>query len=243
MKKGLIFLAVLVMATSAQAVVIIGDDPNLPGDIDVQIVYLGVFPSNMGPMDVYDVHLVDIGTTNDSVSAVDVDIVPNPADNLIGMSQVYLFGGGLMTPDMGNPVGVPGAALLAPADFVVDTHFNLWAAGCANFPQWNAIKTPASENNNFAGGGTAGGGMAGFGTTLSVISAVAPVATDLNLAQVAVPVGMTALLTGTCSDGIGEIFTFGLPKGDGVGIVIPEPATLGLVAMGAVAVLSRRRRR
>ena len=241
MRKALVIVAVLAIAASAQAVTIYGDDTPVPGEIDVVIVHLGVFPSNMGPMDVYDVHLVDTLTPNDSISAVDVDIIPNPADNPIGMSQVYLFMGGLWTPDMGNPMGAPGASMLAPADFIVDTHFNIWSG--TNSPMWNAINTPAAENNDFTGGPTAGGGAAGFGTTLSVISAVSPIATDLNLAQVAVPVGLTGLLTGSASDASGEIFVFGLPKGGPVGIVIPEPATMGLLAIGAVGLLLRRRRR
>ena len=240
MRKALILVAVLAMASSAQAVMITGV---AGGDIDVMIVPLGIFPSNMGPMDVYDVLLVDTGTPNDSVSAVDVDIVPNPADNLLGMSQVYLFNGGLMTPDMGSPVGVPGAATLAPADKAVDTHFNIWGAGAhTNWPQWNASTTPPAENNDFSGLATVGGGMAGYGTTLSVISAQTPIVTDLNLAQVALPVGKTALLTGSCADASGEIFTFGLPRGGaGGGIVIPEPATMALLAIGALSLLRRRR--
>ncbi|GAG48216.1 unnamed protein product, partial [marine sediment metagenome] len=49
-------------------------------------------------------------------------------------------------------------------------------------------------------------------------------------------------LTGTAGDAIGEVFTFGLPRGGPNGVIIPEPATLGLLATGALGLLRRRRR-
>jgi hypothetical protein len=208
---------------------------NLGGDIDVQIVYLGPAVSPvLGPLDVYDVHLVDVGTPNDSISAVDVDIIPDPATNPLGLAQGHAFGGAIATPDM------QFASMLVMA-LPYDTHFNLWNAGAANFPQWSAAFVPANENILPVGPNPAGE-LEGWGTTLNAISALTPIATDLNLVQVGVPAGTRALLTGTAADGSvqGEVFTFGI-KGQ-TGIIIPEPATVGLLLLGGLGLLSRKRR-
>ena len=220
MKKVLVLIAVLAMATSAQAVLVVG---NAGGVIDVQITPLGTMLTPGGSMvDMYNVTLVAPNPA-DSVSAVDVDIIP-------GSSLLYQdwFMGFVQSPECITMAG-PAAAY--------DSHFNVTAAGPT--PQnWIAGVRLASENNDLSI--VPPSGPEGFGITLDVASGVTPILQACDLANVVVLAGGSAVLTGTCSDGVGEVFTFG-PLHAG-GIVIPEPATIGLLILGGMGLLARKRR-
>ena len=217
MKKVLVLIAVLAMATSAQAVLVVG---NAGGVIDVQITPLGTMMTPGGStVDMYNVTLAAVNPA-DSVSAVDVDIIP-------GSSLLYQdwYLGFLPTPECLHAGG---------ASAPYDSHFNITAAGAT--PQnWIAGVRAAAENNDLSVSLSEG-----LGTTLDVASGVTPILQGCDLANVVVLAGGSAILTGTCSDAGGEVFTFG-PLSTG-GIAIPEPATIGLLILGGMSLLARKRR-
>ena len=214
MKKVLVLVAVLAMGASAQAVLVPG---NMGGVIDVQVTYLGPLVSPGGTaLDIYNVTLFAPAPA-DAVSAVDVTIIPLS-------SQLYQdwFMGFVQSPEvitMAGPIGLH------------DTHFNITAPPGATPQNWIAGVRPASENNDLSVNGAEG-----WGTFLDVASGVTPILQSCDLANVAVAAGGSALLTGTCSDNAGEVFNFA------PGIPIPEPATIGLLVLGGMGLLARKRR-
>jgi hypothetical protein len=213
-------VAVLAIAAIASGVTITGDKG---GSLDVQITYLGAMATGgaAGNVDVYNVTLY-AAAAGDYLTAVDLDII-NGTSNLF---QQAFFGGGMPSPDV-SIFGNVAAAF--------DTHFNIAAAGQGTTQSWLAAVTASNENNDLS----LGGGQ-GWGTSLNVVSGVTPAIASCDLANVAVAVGGNAVLTGDASAGDGEKFTFG-PKSVS-GITIPEPATIGLLALGGVGVLLRKRR-
>jgi len=216
MKKALTLVVVLAMASAAQAAII----GSQGGDIDAVVSYVGPATGAGGvALDVYNVALVDVGSTVDTLNAVDVVIAGQ-------LYQVSAFGGAIATPDM-------QFASMLGADMGTDTHFLVWNVGAASYPQWQATVTPAAEDNDGSLGPTAGGGLAGWGTALSVISTYIN-AGDIVLAQVAVPAGAGAALAGSCSDVTGEVFQLSVP--------IPEPATMSLLLLGGLGLVARKRR-
>ena len=215
MKKVLVLVAVLAMATSAQAVLVAG---NAGGTIDVQVTYLGpmVSPGGGVPLDIYNVTLFAPNPA-DSVSAVDLTIIPLT-------SQLFQdwFMGFVQSPEV-----IPMAGVIGPHD----THFNITTAPGATPQNWIAVIRPAMEDNDLSVNGSEG-----WGTFLDVASGVTPIMQSCDLANVAVLAGGQALLVGGCSDTAGEIFSFA------PGIVIPEPATIGLLVLGGMGLLARKRR-
>lgn len=224
MKRVLVLVAVLAMVTSAQGVIITNPGPG-GGTIDVQITNVAV-------------GLVSPGGTLLDVWNVTV-FAPNPADNIAAMDITFVPGSSLLYQDwfMGflpSPEIATAAAPFPPGMGPHDSHFNITTAAAT--PQnWNAIKRISSEDNNMGVNGAEG-----WGTFLDVASGVAPIIQTCDVANIAVAAGGTALLThpatGGFSDATGERFTF--PGG----IVIPEPATIGLLVLGGMAVLARKRR-
>jgi len=224
-----LFATMLLHVTTAGGAIVVTGDRG--GQILVEIVYLGSNQTNLGVMDSYEVRLVDDGPAADAINTVDVNIVPDPSDNPLGLYQVAAFGGAVNTPDM------QFASYLGSA-IAWDTHFNLWNPESTGEPGWQCVLQPATEDNDMAGGMNAAGGKEGFGQSLRVISTYLPIGT-ISLAQVVVPAGTSALLTGVAAAPNGETFAFGPP--DQGGINIPEPTVLAMLVMGGLLVLGKRK--
>ena len=239
MNKFMTVVAVLAIAAIAQAgtITVAGDKG---GSLDVQITYLGPVVSPLGTtVDEYNVTLY-ASAAGDSVSAIDLTFTP-------GTSNMYQESrAGNLTPEVALYVSAGFPAVFSPVwTGPCDTHFNITTAqldGNSNpLPsltpqQWIALVRPANENNDGSvGGPNVNGNWEGWGTSLDCASGVTPVLQTSDLANITVAVGGNALLNGAAAAVDGEKFTFN-------NIIIPEPATLGLLAMGGVGVLLRKRR-
>jgi hypothetical protein len=237
MKKGLVFVVVLVMAASAQAawVVETGTSVIVDGRLRVKVIPMGTNNNPLcGPVDMYQVNLNALDPA-DIITAVDVDFID--CDTKMYQSGFWNVVPVLraLTPDM-----LVASALTDPT---LDSHFLLNALGT----DWSDGNAVANEDNDWTCGTTGAGETEGWGTTLNVLAFIsAPArAQDLPFAWITVPAGaqMGAVrLTGAASNGVGDIFSFGDTCDDGIPIPIPEPATMGLLVLGGLAVVARKRR-
>jgi hypothetical protein len=76
----------------------------------------------------------------------------------------------------------------------------------------------------------------GTGSFLTATMGLGIVEQDLSIAQIVIPVGQSVQLTTTVANGAGDETGINVPIN-----ALPEPATLGLLAMGGLAVIRRRR--
>ena len=141
-------------------------------------------------------------------------VADSPADQLDGfdgtfqgtLNQIKAFGT-LDTPTLTN------ADFLTPDEQARDTHFLLWDT------ELNVVLTAPNETSSLLNG-------------VFTIH-VAAQEQDLAFAQIVLPEGETALLTGEASNASGTVFD--------VSTVIPEPMTVSLLSVGVVFILRRRK--
>ena len=231
MKKALIVVAVLALAsTAAQAVVI-------DGKLEVNITEVGTYTYALGgTVTAYQVNLKVLdplepeligGEPNpkygkDLIWAFDVDITGDLYQLCKDYSSVY--GPILYTPTLADLAGYTAA------EVAIDTHLLVSDL---------LIETaPAEDNDRVYGLSSPTFTAEGLGTTLSGAAALGSGALqDLPFAYVVIPAGGSALLTGSVADGLGTEYAFG-----GGGINIPEPAPLAMLVIGGLGLIARKRR-
>lgn len=256
MKKGLIFLAVLVIATSAQAVTHTLTN-EFGGKLDVVITQSSVTSPLGTALDSYLIEL-NAPDPNDTVAAVDLSITPKTTSD-----DLYQIGWYYVPPPPTPPIttytpDMLMAQYLNANSLPCDTHFLLNTLNDPlvtdpndpNCGDWSGGNAQAIEDNDMSLGTNVHGEKEGYGTYLNVNAFVTKHAMRQNLdfAIVAMPTGDLAEMCGTCSNGAGDVWYFdGLTGPPGPAqhppcIPIPEPATMGLLVLGGFVVLVRRRR-
>ena len=248
MRNALVFVAVLGMVASAQAAWVQTSDTTvlIDGRLEVQVVPMGPAQGLCGPLDTYQINLNALA----------------PADTVVGVDVMFIA---CETPmyQLGYWHAVPALRTLTPDMFIAqwltnipaDTHFLLNADGLS----WNGdtIATGHGAEDNDWMCGNNGVEDEGWGTFLAsgalFISAHASQTPGVPLpfAWIAVPAGapvgavrLVNAVGGGFANGAGYIFETGTDCTDGIPIpLVPEPATMSALAVGALALLARRRRR
>lgn len=239
MRKGLALLVVFAVVASTQAAWVQTSPTTVlvDGRLEVAVVPMGPAAGLCGPLDTYQINL----------NALD------EADTVIGVDVMFIECETKMY-QLGYWHSVPALRTYTPDMFIAawlsnpnaDTHFLINADGLS----WNGDEIAqghGAEDNDWTCGNN-GAEDEGWGTFLAsgglFISEHAR-AQNLEFAWVAVPAGapMGAVrLTGGVSNGVGDIFDFGADCTDGIPIPIPEPATIGLLVMGGLGLIVRKRR-
>ena len=240
MKRALTLAVLLAVTTLAQAGWV-QTGPNtalVDGRIEVQIIPMGQRTSPLGTsLDTYQVNLNALDP-NDAISAVEVQFRPAPGQQGCGLYQI-----GWYTPPPPIPITTytPDRNMSQYlANELCDSHFlmpddpNLWAG------YWSDGNANPSEDNDLSYGINGSGEYEGLGTFLQVTAFLTPIRNPLPLAHIAVPAGCKAEFAGEISNATGSFFSFLDPA---IPIPIPEPATVGLLVLGGLGVLSRKRRR
>ncbi len=96
------------------------------------------------------------------------------------------------------------------------------------------VLVPPEEDNDLSGGLGSPGFAYGWGTYMRMVGAFVGVGVEaLDVAQIVLPEGSAAHVTGVVAGPMGEEFP--------VGFVVPEPSGLLLLAAGSLAMFRRRR--
>jgi len=172
-----------------------------------------------GTVDAYKVTLV-ADTSANKVTAFDVAFT----GNMYQFGQYYPGSMANMTPKLGD-AGIPTPAQM-------DSHF-LLAAG-----DLTGVITPLSENNDWRYGMTSFLVGEGIGTQLGGASGLSLASQLISrpFANIAILRGSPdVLLNGSVANATGNKTYF-------TGVHIPEPATMLLLGLGGLGVISRRRR-
>jgi len=242
MKKVFALVAVLALATAAQAAIIqtVELTGNAGGKMFIDVDSLGTITTDAGVLvDLYDIYFRGDGSPNGQLAGID----------FAATGQLYQVRWAALasriTPD----------EFYANADFLMypeqETHFTLNYSG----EDWVTNKAPKENNDGslepvdeiVAGWGTYLGAIVGIqpsvqslpGGSLKLMHLALATGTTAELASGIFP-GNTYAYGGKVSDGTGEVFNV-----DGVvlGGEIPEPATIGLLVLGGLGALVRRNRR
>ena len=129
------------------------------------------------------------------------------------MNQVWAYGGMLQTPTL-TGANAPGGGV----DVAADTHFMFYDT------ELLVAITPQEQ----PGPGLVNGTLSGaFAFDPSVQSQ------DLVFAQIILPVGGEAVMSGLAADALGAKYD--------TDVVIPEPMTMSLLVLGGLALIRRRR--
>jgi hypothetical protein len=143
----------------------------------------------------------------------------DPADTVIGVDVEFVGTLYQVGWDMTDPVVKVYTPDMNQASTLtnvgIDTHFLLNQGGA----DWSAGSAAATEDNDFRYGPGGPTESQGLGSTLNVFAFISATARrqDLSFAQIVVPEGAVAYLTGAVSNGSGGIFNLGEGTG-GIGI-------------------------
>lgn len=103
----------------------------------------------------------------------------------------------------------------------------------------NLSASPPTQGNDFGVGSlmtfTGAGALANASTTLQLAYIIAPTDAGTNPADL-------VTIRGYAIDGTGAVSFFSVPINGGVIVNTPEPASLGVLALGGLSLLARRRR-